>query len=411
MTEQSTQERLNYLQILFRYKIICFAVPIVLAAGAYVVAMFLPKWYSAETTVTVTRIDLGPAEMNLSDIPVKSLRSYFQSGELVRHVMERFGLGEEPYNISRYEFYADLLEVSSPRESETITIEVRLPAPNLAAEVANTIAARGVEAYNHEMRQQLVEMIDELTQQAEAAQTRLTAAETLLEQFQATSDINRIRSQIHVELERHPDRQERRDELALQLAAVTQLAESYRQSLAELPETVELRQRLADDGPAYQQMLARLADTSAEQLLELEMIATEPSPVHQRIQENYVEAMAHQQELAAGLAATDAEIAQGEANLTRLSTELALLERQERELDFARERAADAAELSLERLQRRRTVGLWPPRRMNAIFANVPDRAYWPKKTLVAVTTLLVSFAVMWIVAIAIENRRALRNG
>ncbi len=405
MTETKTTESVNYLDALLEHKVKCILIPIALGIVGFFTSALLPKTYEAQAGVAVTNVDFGINQMNLRGLPVKGLLAFFKSGNVVEKAMSEFKLTDDPYNCTRYEFHHDVLDVETPRDTQTIEIRVKLREAGLASEVANYVALQGVKDYTQEMKKQYDDMLTLLQTETTANQAELKTTESALEKFHSEKKLETLRSQMKVQQDMLVARNSRREHIETELPGLEQLIASYEQSLAKEEKIIPLERSVARN-PLLQQALAKQQGKPVEELTQLTMKESQFNPVYLRVSAELIEAVAKRESLKAELKAIKQSGDAAQKLLTTLQPELAGGERELRGLEFTRDRTKDAVAMSLDKLQDKRTVGIWPPQHLTVLAGSPPDKPYFPNRKLIALITLLAGFVLMWGLAIFLETPR-----
>lgn len=230
-----------------RWRIVALA-SLVAMAISFGVSMALPKGYTASASIVIEPpggVDARTATA-VSPVYLESLKTYerfAESDSLFAQAAENFHLeGSQAIESLKQR----VLKVTKPRDTKLLLIEVTLPDPQLAHQVAEFLARQTVELNRSESRAADSEMMGEWSQQVAAAQTALDRAQ---QAWAADAQLESADS-LQADLD---GMRELRFDLGRQVAEARADAAEYR----------ELAQSDATDGSSRTQWNAAMARTAA----------------------------------------------------------------------------------------------------------------------------------------------------
>jgi succinoglycan biosynthesis transport protein ExoP len=300
-------EFIDYLAVLWRWRATLVAGTLAAAATALIVSLIVPKTYQATTTLMVTRSKfgseqmLGPQQLALA---AKTFEGIIRNRGAAAEAVEKFNLAAAPHALKPRDLL-DRIDSSAVKDTSLLTVSVELRDPQMAADVANFLAARAINLNNTLNEGEMGESRAFLEPQVVQAATDLKAAETALEEYQKQANIEIARKELESRLARFGELEAQRTKVEADLAATGGALASLEQSLAEQPTVLTTARSLVAD-PAYQQALAKLGRADANALLALTMQSQEVNPVHTFVEQKMAEARRE----AGSLRARKAQIAQ-----------------------------------------------------------------------------------------------------
>jgi uncharacterized protein involved in exopolysaccharide biosynthesis len=101
--------------------------------------------YEGRVGILVTQASMVDRSSFRAQTGVTNVRAMLENFSLAAQVIKEFGLDRSPYNLNPEMFVRGFLRLEEVRGTDVIRVKVRLPEPELAALVANRLAALGVE--------------------------------------------------------------------------------------------------------------------------------------------------------------------------------------------------------------------------------------------------------------------------
>jgi hypothetical protein len=176
---------IDYLRIVWRRRVL--TVTVVAAAAVFSIGMTLLSTPAYVATVTLERAAGGAGAK-------RPVRPVFQDPSLIAHIIQEFGLDKPPHDLNAGRFLTDVLSVQEGSESAavqgrpapvTLRLQVALPQPTLAADVANALA-----------RQSVIEAHNAVQRQLEDARRTFKDAQARLFKFETDSQIAALRRDV-----------------------------------------------------------------------------------------------------------------------------------------------------------------------------------------------------------------------
>ena len=298
-----TNTFVDFLKIIYRWKWVIFLVSLSTALALAVVAVRSEETYSASVTI---QFSAPPPQENplfgeygreaassQIDQTRESFAQFVQSGDTRFRVLEVL----PDVNMGPREL-RDRISVEVPQDSQLVYLEVTASDPRLAALLANTTAEVGLDGYAQRLAAPTASNRSFIEQELTDAQTRLSDAQSQLEQFRRANNVASLDEEIDKEY-----RLVQALELSLDEAIVNQ--ESARADLlsAAIEERKENIQALVSLQPTYANLQEREQRTrqSASELAERSSEA--------EIKENQILARGYMQPIGVARAPSQAEAA------------------------------------------------------------------------------------------------------
>ena len=180
----------DYLDALWRVRWIILGGTVLAGLSSWGVSSLMVPKYEATAMVMVAPPKVGQASPG-SDVglEVRNYRSFLENQSLVAQVIRDFKLDAAPHGLTPERFLNDVLAVGDIRDSRLLAVSVRLRESQLAADVANGLAARAVELSRTVNQEEVVVARGIIKEQLESARARLTAARSAYEQGQRAAQV------------------------------------------------------------------------------------------------------------------------------------------------------------------------------------------------------------------------------
>lgn len=402
---------LDYLQVLWRWRV-AIALGTLLAAGAALtLALLTPRSYRATATVLVGWSKLSSEAAQSSGMSTewaKTFEAVVKSEGALAATLAHFKLAEPPDEMSTRALQ-NSIDVEALRDTSLVQISAEMSSPQLAAEVANFLAQR-IMALNDDLND--AEMGSSRTfveNEAKLAAANLQAARGELLQFQQAANLDILRKQLEVRLERLSQLEIERQNVALGLANANAEIGRLDKDLGGQTKTLKMRRHLANDA-AYQGALGKLSGTRPEELLGLAMDDEEVNPTYAFLERRLVEARAAAAALGARRDQIERLAEENAAGLERVQDELVAKSVAQEQMRHSYDVASDADTLLRQRLQaanldvasKSTVLKLVDP-------ALPPDRHAWPKRMLITAVGGIIGLLVMLAFALILESVRRVR--
>jgi len=395
----------DYFGILFRHKRLCLLAPIALTAVACLVSFLLPKWYLGEAVVVISGMRRGQNEIETTLLSTREVARIFQNGSVISQVIKDFQLDAD-YGLDREMFERRLLSVDVPRVGNTVSVEVKMPTPQLAREVTNKLVTSARDEFLQQLRARYTELLENLQNESSSTRKKLEEAEDELQEFEAEAKIETLRRRVSVQQKLLASQDRQRAELEISLSGVRDRIKTYEELFAKEKEFIELDRILAKN-PLMQQALARETGRKPEDLMHLKLKETIINASYMQIKSALISGRAEEKEIVAKLSAIDKASEAGETLLAKLQEELAHQESQLRRRNFERDRAAASASMAIHDLEELKLVPAWPLQHLVIIPASMPVKPHSPRPIRNSAAALAVSLLLTWGVAVLLDKRAA----
>ena len=165
---------------------------VVAAVVAYLIALTLTPRFEASAVLMVTASKTGE-QVATSGLDVRNFRAFVQNQTLAAEVIKEFGLRTTPQR-----FLDNNVNVQDVRATNLLTVSVTAPDPQLAARIANAMAARAVGLSRSVEQAESVVARDVIKGQLDAARERLTQSRAALETYQREAQVELLEKRINV---------------------------------------------------------------------------------------------------------------------------------------------------------------------------------------------------------------------
>ncbi|MBI4165888.1 MAG: hypothetical protein HY508_09165 [Acidobacteria bacterium] len=214
------------------------------AATALVVSLFLPKIYRATTYLMVSESKIGPSSREVAWQQITTINTYIpivDNDVLIEKQIRSLHLDARPYNLSVESFRRkDYLDVSIPKASRLLEVNVEFPDAILAAALANGLAAGSedlVEQMNARDTRATQEFLKRRLDQAQAHQE--DAQRQRLQALQA-GHLEDLEKQLSILLNEKEQLSGQNLQLSLGLAQNQSKSTTLQEALRKEPQTFRL---------------------------------------------------------------------------------------------------------------------------------------------------------------------------
>jgi uncharacterized protein involved in exopolysaccharide biosynthesis len=264
----------DILAIVLRRWVVVILAAVAAAIPVAIMGMAGGRVYEASAVMSA-----GPSKIgdNQGGISTASFRPMIVNNGLARKVIAAFHLGDPPQSLTPYRFLHDRLIVTETRNTNLMQIAVRMPDPELAANVANAVATGAIELAASVSAQEAIRARDMIGKQMEEVGKRMTTAETNLLTFKRDAQIELLRGDVEAMLG------ERKGLTALLIKIESERAklDRARQEL-KTRQPVDTVRKTIDADPTLTEA-ARAAQPAGTSILGLEMKSEAMNPVYQDI--------------------------------------------------------------------------------------------------------------------------------
>ena len=264
---------LHYVGFVRRHRAVLIGVPFAAAVVALALTLSQPRIYEASVTM-----------MAAGETPAPTYLPYLQNHSIADAVIRTFKLAAPPHSLTRSEFLQSAFRAEAIRNTNLLSMTVRLGDPQLVAQVLNRISKDAIELVRRTNVDNAVVMRDLLRVQLNEARTRLESATTRLLRYREQSQIELLRGDIDAALF------ERGQLLALS-AQIEELRSRLTRAQTELQgrSRVDTMRRTIDDSPllteAARSAASSKGSTDASSVLGLQLRTDEVNKVYEALDE------------------------------------------------------------------------------------------------------------------------------
>jgi polysaccharide biosynthesis transport protein len=179
---------------------------VVLGAGvlcalvAIGVGLMTPPTYEATVRLLVTPPKTAVAGDITPQVSVATYRALVENQSLASKTIAEFKLGEPPFNQSVDEFIRNSLSVETLRDTNVIVVKVRLRDAQLAAKVANRLAALAVDLSQRLNQEEILRARDTIQTQVDHSRQRLDSLQAGLEAYRKKVQIELLEQDVEAVL-------------------------------------------------------------------------------------------------------------------------------------------------------------------------------------------------------------------
>jgi succinoglycan biosynthesis transport protein ExoP len=187
----------EYARTVWRYRLAIAIATLVCGVAVFVVTSRAQSVYEATAQLVVNQSKMGDqAAVQAMPGLVASYRALLDNHSLAARIVKEFGLDKPPHSFTALSFQANALTSDAVRDTNVITIRVRLSDPVLAARVANRYAELAVDLAQRLSRDETAVARDIIKTQLDQSAARLTEAEDKLQQFKKEAQIDLVKEDV-----------------------------------------------------------------------------------------------------------------------------------------------------------------------------------------------------------------------
>jgi uncharacterized protein involved in exopolysaccharide biosynthesis len=182
------------LQVLWRYRLVLVAVPA--AAG---ILILLISWTRTPLFQASSRLLVSPSKIGDDVSQPVSLSTYqalISNQSLILEVMKSLRLTEPPHGLTASEALRRNVTVEAVRDADILLITTRLRDPGLAAQFANRLAERSVQAAKEIAQDDVIAARDTIKVQLDESRGRLEATERQLITFRKQAHLEALSADV-----------------------------------------------------------------------------------------------------------------------------------------------------------------------------------------------------------------------
>jgi uncharacterized protein involved in exopolysaccharide biosynthesis len=264
---------LFYVRFVRRHRLVLVGVPLAAAVLALAATLLQPRRYESTVTMMSAGTDAASAPSVATYVP------YLQNHRIVDGVIRDFKLSDAPHRLTRTEFFRSAFDVEAVRNTNLLTMRLRLHDPQLAADVLNRISKDAIDLVRRTNAENATSIRDILRTQLDEARQRLEAGTKQLLLYRDASQIELLRRDIDAALAQRG-----------QLLALSMEIEQMRSRLVRAQAELQSRTRIdtlrqsIDDSPVLMEA-ARTSSalektTDSRPLMGLELKSDVVNPVY-----------------------------------------------------------------------------------------------------------------------------------
>jgi uncharacterized protein involved in exopolysaccharide biosynthesis len=191
-----------YLAIVWAYRVFIVAVALCFGAGAFLLAIRSTRLYEATTVLSVSQSKLTD---NSGTLATANFRPIVTNRGVAQKILREFGLDGAPYYYTPARFLEEAVQLEEVKNSGLMRLGVRLQRPDLAAGVANKLAAGAVEFSQTLNQDEAVRLRDLIKSQLDVSDARMKRAAQALLAFKRTAQIDLVRIDVEAILDQRKE--------------------------------------------------------------------------------------------------------------------------------------------------------------------------------------------------------------
>jgi uncharacterized protein involved in exopolysaccharide biosynthesis len=156
--------------------------------------------YEGRVGVLVTQSSIVDRSSFRGQASVANVRAMLENFSLAAQVIKEFELDRPPHNLTPEAFDRGRMRLEEVRGTDGIRVKVRLPQPELAAKVANRLAALGVELNHRVNREEVLSVQGFLKGEIEKARVQMKDAQERVLAYKESAQIEVARKDIESKL-------------------------------------------------------------------------------------------------------------------------------------------------------------------------------------------------------------------
>lgn len=374
--------------------------------AVFIVSLVLPKIYRATTDVLVSESKIGTATENTlwQYALIQTYVPFVDSDSLLQATLHHLRLDQAPYHLTVYRFRKKgYLDVSIPKHSRLLEINVEFPNAKIAAALANDLAQQAAAFNDRLMASDTVSTQRFLKKSLDQARDTLKQAEADRLEVREKAKIEDQEKELSILLDQKAGVSTQLEQLSMALSQNQARAKALSEQLSKEPRIVNLQKSVISD-PFLEHAVARTGKDADAKLSVTEQTLSQN---HEDFQRQYVAAVADVQAERAGLEAGQARLARINRSVDRLLGNVA---RSRSDIEIADRKYALAQRAfttaSQDYLNASISVSSKSQDLKQLAPATVPDHPIRPKVLLNTILAGLLALAVLATVAVIVEGFR-----
>lgn len=380
------------------------------ATTALAVSFFLPKAYRATTFIMISESKIGPSSREAAWQQFTTINTYIplvDNDALIEKQIRKLHLDGEPYNLTVEGFRRkDYLDVSIPKASRLLEVNVEFPDAVLAAALANGLAA-GSEELVQQMNARDTEATQEfLKRRLDLALAHRQEAESHRLQAQQTGHLEDLEKQLSILLSEKEQLASQNLQLSLGLAQNQSKASTLREALLQEPQTFRLTKSVISD-----RFMDRLTTKQQEGAASPLSITEESlNSTGEEIRRDLIHATASAAAESAGIQTAMKRLKDADAEIAHLSQRIAQVRNEIENTDHEFKMAQESVESATRDYRNASvTVSSKSEELKQVAPALVPERPVRPRLLLNTLLGGLLGWVILSVAAALLESLRDLR--
>jgi len=197
MESGATRSLGDYLEAVWRFRLLIGGVAIVIGAVAAGVSVLRVPAYESTVTFAATQSKLGDGGLMVAN--TAQFRPMVESLTTAALVVREVGLDKAPYNMRPSDFLK-AITVSEVRGTNLITVAVAMSDPELASKVANNVADHAVQSARRLSAGEAGYVRDLVKEELDQARQHLDQAQKSLREYRQQARVEAIKKEVELRL-------------------------------------------------------------------------------------------------------------------------------------------------------------------------------------------------------------------
>lgn len=264
---------IKYSKIIWKWKYLIILGTLAATIIAILISFSLPKVYRATVTflVTTSPIIRGPGELAEPryDLLIETYKGFINNKLSLTSAIKKFNLGNPPQDFSLDQLESKV-SVKSVRNSKLLQLNVELPNPQLAADIANFLAETAVNLNAKLSQGDTFEAQKFINEELKKIEQEFQEAEKELLAFQKHARMADLRSRNATLLGLYGSLSQNLNETGIDLTSELGKMNRLSEELKNRSPKISLTKSLIDD-PAYQQLISSISSSQQKDFLHLSL--------------------------------------------------------------------------------------------------------------------------------------------
>jgi uncharacterized protein involved in exopolysaccharide biosynthesis len=231
----------DYLHVLWERRVLVLGCAIVVGGLIATQTLLGGRRYEATLMMAVNQSKIGEAES--AAVAAANFRPLIENHGIADAIITEFKLDAPPLELTRSDFLGDVLQVEELRNTSLIQLRVRLSDAELAARVANRVAAKAVDLARRLSQDEAVQARDYIKIQLDEANKRLTEAEQQLSARREGAQLDLLKKDVESLLDERAELMK----VEVKLAGARAKVQRAEEELAKRQRTQMLRRSIETD--------------------------------------------------------------------------------------------------------------------------------------------------------------------